>query len=225
MSKTEAKQPCSSCPSSKSEPLRKNGKHGQLVLEVTFAEPIKDLLKDQNIKISSVNNFMGKSNLKNFSFHGELQHRFQSDGASRYVLYIFYENLKNLKDIKPNYLEIHFLQRKQPSIQRKQPSKQKDIKYGDGGCVCLPTSENFCVYSCSCNSAGTQCTGQCGPCNSNAIVTNSLQGAAGATLAQKKLGGELKTEIVAVAPGTTYHVEIKNQKLKFTAGAPNPRSV
>jgi hypothetical protein len=217
MSKTEAKQPCSSCPSSKSEPSGKNGKYGQLVLEVEFAKLIKDLQKDENIKISSVNYFMGKVNMKNFSFHGELQHRLQNDGASLYVLSIFYENLKNKKDIIPNYLEIQFLQRKK--------SLNMVLKQSNN-CSCPCPTGQCLIY---CKFVDDSCQGACGSCSSSALVTNSVQGKrAGATLAPKKLGGELKTEIVAVAPGTTYFVEIKNKKLKFfklTAGAPNPRSV
>uniref|UniRef100_A0A6C0DU78 Uncharacterized protein n=1 Tax=viral metagenome TaxID=1070528 RepID=A0A6C0DU78_9ZZZZ len=169
MSKATA-TPCSSCPSSNSHPQRKSqpqikDKQSQKFLEVVFNRSIKDLQKDDNLKVKKVT-FFNNLELKNLIFHGELQHRLQISGASSYTLSIFYEDLINNT---PNYLEIRFLE-------RKKIVKPKGI-LGDKSscncsCICEPASANLCPINCTCITS-TECTGQCPPCGSSAVVTSS----------------------------------------------------
>lgn len=158
MSKATAAS-CSSCPSSNSQPQIKD-KKSQKFLEVVFNRSIKDLQKDDNLKVKTVK-FFNNLDLKKLIFHGELQHRLQNSGASNYTLSIFFEDLINNK---PNYLEIRFLE-------RKKIVKPKGLLGDKSSCICEPASENYCPISCTCT--GNECTGLCQPCSSSALITSS----------------------------------------------------
>jgi hypothetical protein len=169
MSKATA-TPCSSCPSSNSQPQRMSqpqikDKQSQKFLEVEFNRTIKDLQKDDNLKVKTVK-FFNNLDLKKLIFYGELQHRLQNSGASSYTLSIFFEDLINNK---PNYLEIRFLE-------RKKIVKPKGLLGDKSSCICSctcePASANLCPINCTCITS-TECTGQCPPCSSSALITNS----------------------------------------------------
>ena len=164
---SKAAAPCSSCPSSKSEPSGKK----KIVYTPNIDCVLEDVLpvsSDSLIKVKNFKKFLDYD-LKTLNITGELQTYTHKNGFTHTKMVVTYQDKKTNK---VNYLEIDVLDNINKKLGNTQNKTCSDPYDSDGPC----TSPCYCSGTTCVNSSG----GQCFITNST-VSTNTAANGFGAT--------------------------------------------